>query len=108
MAAGLCGGGGGGGGGRPVKCVTGLQIAGVRCDARRVLGLQATVVHSCARAVKGVQIGLVNRCAKLAGVQIGLINISSEHPFPILPIINPRLPFWPFAKRDEEAPPEED
>jgi len=34
--------------------------------------------------------GLVNRCDRLRGVQIGLLNVSRDHTFPYIPLLNVR------------------
>ena len=59
-----------------------------------VTGMQLAAVVNVASRVRGVQFGLINWCDNLSGFQIGLLNFSTKHRFPLVPFINIRSAKW--------------
>ena len=70
--------------------VNGCQV-GMANVTERLNGLQVAYWCNRAQEVRGVQIAPFNYCRRLRGVQIGLINISREHKYPCVPIVNARF-----------------
>ncbi|MBN2737276.1 MAG: caspase family protein [Spirochaetales bacterium] len=63
----------------------GLQVAGITNITGTMTGLQVSGIFNCADDLDGAQIGIVNRGKNIAGIQLGLINISDSYEigFPI-------------------------
>ena len=84
----------------------GVQLALFGPAAETARGFQAGILGSAAEELRGVQLGghhchvegharglqiaLWNYCEELTGVQIGLINVSRKHRWPVIPLVNIR------------------
>ncbi len=88
--------------------IGGFSVAGYRTKADRFTGIGLTLVTTQVgemqgavtgfynrfdRSMSGLAIGIVNDATALFGVQLGLINIADNNPFPfrVLPILNVHL-----------------
>ena len=66
--------------------VSGLQTAGFYVDAQKMNGLQFSIVNY-TEELAGVQLGLVNLSQK-KGFQVGIVNYIKDGMIPFFPVIN--------------------
>lgn len=69
--------------------LSGLNIAGT-ITSYNTTGVSASLYHNSENRMKGISFSLFNYAAELLGVQIGIINIAMNNPFPfkVMPLIN--------------------
>jgi len=69
--------------------LSGLNLAGT-ISSYNTTGVSASLYHYSENRMKGISFSLFNYAAELLGIQIGIINIAQNNPFPfkVLPLIN--------------------
>jgi hypothetical protein len=66
---------------------SGLAVGGLNQTDSLQKGMAFGAVNV-STEVKGLQLGLFNYCHSMTGVQLGLLNVITEKPMPIMPFMN--------------------
>ena len=68
--------------------VYGVDASILYAGTDEVNGVQASLITTDSKKTTGLQFSLVNFSVKVAGLQLGIVNIIRNSPMPCLPIVN--------------------